>query len=408
MSKPGRKTNNLKMTVVEMRRTYLSKATEALQPSVTEEVDNEVKRMRQNGINDIVSLGVGEPCFDTPDHIKQATIGALMRGETSYQPTKGAYTLREAISAKLDTENGVKAGPEDIIVTAGGKFAIYLAFQATLEKGDKVLLLDPAWVSYESAAQMAGADVIRVAAVPQNGFKPDLENIKRAMDSGVKIIVVNSPCNPTGAVFPIDTIRALAELARDSQALLLSDEVYEYQLYEGQQYSAASEFDNVITVNSFSKSYAMTGWRLGYATGPKEVLAGMLKIYQHSTTCVTAFAQYGALEALNSEASLRAVETMKSGYRARRHLMTDLIEKSEFLTLGCVPEGAFYCFAAYNVNLLSFELAKRLLREAHVATVPGVAFGECGEGHLRLSYAAPEEDIREAFRRMENHFRKIN
>lgn len=395
------------MTVAEMRRTYLSKATEALQPSVTEEVDNEVKRMRQNGIDDIVSLGVGEPCFDTPDHIKQATIRALMRGETSYQPTKGAFALREAISAKLDAENDVKADPEDIIVTAGGKFAIYLAFQATLEKGDKVLLLDPAWVSYESAAQMAGADVIRVPSVPQNGFKPDLENIKGAIEPGVKIIVVNSPCNPTGAVFPRDTIRQLAELAGDNQALLLSDEVYEYQLYEGQHYSAASDFDNVITVNAFSKSYAMTGWRLGYATGPKDVLEGMLKIYQHSTSCVTAFAQYGALDALTNEASKKVVEMMQDTYRVRRDLMTDLIKKSEFLKLGCVPEGAFYCFVAYNVNLPSFDLAKRLLQKAHVATVPGVAFGKCGEDHLRLSYAASEEDIREAFRRMENYFRKI-
>jgi aspartate/methionine/tyrosine aminotransferase len=234
-----------------------------------------------------------------------------------------------------------------------------------------------------------------------------LENIKRAIEPGVKIIVVNSPCNPTGAVFSRDTIRQLAELARGNHALLLSDEVYEYQLYEGQHYSVASEFDNVITVNAFSKSYAMTGWRLGYATGPKEVLGGMLKIYQHSTTCVTAFAQYGALEALNSEESKKAVEIMRNGYLARRHLMTDLIEKSEFFTLGGVPEGAFYCFVSYNLNLPSFELAKRLLRKAHVATVPGVAFGKCGEEHLRLSYAASEEDIRETFRRMENYFRKI-
>lgn len=378
-----------------------------MKPSPTEEVDNEVKRMSQNGIDDIVSLGVGEPCFDTPGHIKQAAVRALMSGETSYQPTKGAFTLREAISAKLAAENGVKADPEDIIVTAGGKFAIYLAFQATLEKGDKILLLDPAWVSYESMAQMAGADVIRVSSDTQNGFKPDLENIKRAIEPGVKIIVVNSPCNPTGAVFPRDTIRQLAQLAKDTHALLLSDEVYEYQLYEGQHYSAASEFDNVITVNAFSKSYAMTGWRLGYATGPKEVLEGMLKIYQHSTTCVTAFAQFGALEALRSEASKKSLENMKDGYRARRDLMTDLIEKSDFLTLGCMPQGAFYCFVSYPFNLPSLVLAENLLRIAHVATVPGVAFGKCAENHLRLSYAASEEDILEAFSRMENYFREF-
>ncbi len=395
------------MTTAEIRHTYLSTANQALKPSLTEEVDNEVKRMRQNGIDDIVSLGVGEPCFDTPDHIKQAAVRALIRGETSYQPTKGAFTLREAISAKLDAENGIKADTEDIIVTAGGKFAIYLAFQATLEKGDKVLLLDPAWVSYESAAQMAGADVIRVPSAPQNGFRPDLENIKRAMDPGVKIIVVNSPCNPTGAVFSRNTIRQLAELARGNHALLLSDEVYEYQLYEGQHYSAASEFNNVITVNAFSKSYAMTGWRLGYATGPKEVLQGMLKIYQHSTTCVTAFAQYGALEALRSEASKKSVESMKDGYRARRDLMIDLVEKSEFLTLGCVPQGAFYCFVSYYSSLPSLALAENLLRKAHVATVPGAAFGKCAENHLRLSYAASEEDILEAFGRMENYFREF-
>jgi aspartate aminotransferase len=384
---------------------YLATSIAALEPSATEEVDNTVKRMRQNGIDDIVSLGVGEPCFDTPDNIKQAAIRALLAGETKYQPTAGSYTLREAICEKLDRENNILVGTDDILVTAGGKFAIYLAFQAVLEKGDQIIILDPSWVTYEPAAKMAGADVIRVATNPSTGFLPDTKAIRKVMNPAVKLIVVNSPCNPTGAVYSRDVIRAIADLAVKNNALVLSDEVYEYQVYEGTHYSPASEYNNIITVNAFSKSFAMTGWRLGYVTAPPEVLEGMNKIYQHSTSCVTAFAQNGAIEAIRSDVSKTAAIQMRAGYRHRRDTMLELINKSDYLNMNIEPQGAFYCFPRYSLDMPSLALSKSLLEEVHVATVPGAAFGESGEGYLRFSYAATIENITEAFERMETFFK---
>jgi len=389
-----------------MKRNILSKTIERLEPSATEELDNTVKQMRQRGVEDIISLGVGEPCFDTPDNIKRAACDALWSGETKYQPTAGSYELREEICKKFERENGIQVGVDDVIVTAGGKFAIYLAFQALLQEGDQVMILDPAWVSYEPAARMTGAGVVRVAMDAARGFQPDLDAIRKAVNPAVKIIVVNSPCNPTGATFDRSPIREIAKIARDHGALLLSDEVYEYQVYEGEHYSPASEFDNIITVNAFSKSHAMTGWRLGYVTGPKEVLEGMIKIYQHSTSCVTAFAQNGAIEALRSEASRQAAQQMVEGYRERRVVMMRLIEESEFFELRSAPQGAFYCFPSYRLDIPSVELAKALLEEVHLATVSGAAFGACGEGHLRLSYATSAELISEAFERMGDFFNR--
>jgi len=376
-----------------------------LELSATDEVDNIVKRMQRNGIKDIISLGGGEPCFDTPQNIQDAAEKALRAGKTKYEPTAGDYELREEISKKLKRENNIDASAEDIIVTPGGKFAIYLAFQAVLEPSDRVVILEPAWVSYKSMAQLAGAGIVSVDCAEADGFQPNLDAVKAAMDDSVKFIVVNSPCNPTGAVFDAATLHGIAEIAQRHGALVLSDEIYEYLIYQGEHYSPGSEFDNVVTVNSFSKSYAMTGWRLGYVTGPKKVLEGMIKIYQHSTTCVTAFAQAGAIEALTSGESRRASKQMAAGYKERGELMMELLDRSDFFA--CVPpQGAFYCFPSYTLDKPSLEFATELLEKAHVATVPGAAFGQCGEGSLRLCYSTSKENIAEAFDRIETFIRK--
>ena len=390
-----------------MQHKYLADAIVELKPSATEAVDGKVKEMRRKGVDDILSLGVGEPCFDTPKNIKRAAVDALMTGETKYQPTAGAMPLREAICRKLERENNINIVPEHVVVTAGGKFAIYLAFTAMLQKGDKVVLLDPAWVSYEAAAQMNGARAIRVPSSAASGFSPDLNRVESVMDDSVKIIVVNSPCNPSGAVFSADTLRHMARIADKYGAILLSDEVYEYQIYGQTHYSPASEFENVITVNAFSKSYAMTGWRLGYSAAPAEIVEGMLKIYSHSTSSVTSFAQWGAIEALENEISATEVKKMQRVYAENRLLMVDLIEKSAYLNLDREPEGAFYCFPSFRFDMGSVDLATSLLEECHVATVPGVAFGNCGEGFLRLSYATDEKEIKEAMGRMETFFQNL-
>jgi aspartate aminotransferase len=376
-----------------------------LELSATDEVDNVVKRMKRDGITDIISFGGGEPCFDTSPNIKEAAYAALLAGKTKYEPTTGDYELREEICKKLKTENSITVDPEEIIVTPGAKFAVFLAFQALLEPGDLVMILDPAWVSYQSMAHVAGASTIHVPSYEKNGFQPDLSAIKQALKKNVRVMVVNSPCNPTGAVYDKNTLKEIAEIASKNGTLLLCDEVYEYLLYAGEHYSPASEYDNVITINGFSKSHAMTGWRLGYVTGPKEILDGMIKIYQHSATCVTSFAQAGAVEALRSEESRRASQAMMKGYKERCDLTMKAIKESEYFSC-FYPQGAFYVFPSYKMDIPGLELANLLLKEAHVATVPGSAFGECGEGHLRLSYSTSKENIVEGFNRINSVLEK--
>jgi len=291
-------------------------------------------------------------------------------------------------------------------VAPSGKFAVFLAFQTVLEEGDKVMILDPAWVSYEPAAQMAGADIVRVPSADTEGFQPDVDAIERAIDDSVKVIIVNSPCNPTGAVYDKSMIREITKIASKYGTLILSDEAYEYIIYDGEHYSPASEFDNVITANSFSKGYAMTGWRLGYVVASKEIVRGMIKVQQHSVSCVPGFVQAGGIEALTSEESRQATKQMLEGYKERQALMLRLIRESELFDLRGEPQGTFYCFPSYRLKAPSVNLAKELLEEVHVATVPGSAFGKCGEGHLRLSYATSPKNIIEAFERIESYLRK--
>ena len=386
----------------------LSEKVRALAPSATEEVDNEVKRLLREGATDVLSLAVGEPCFDTPTSIKGAACSALTAGKTKYEPTAGDFVLREAICAKLQKENSIRAAVEDVIVTAGAKFSIFLAFQAILSPGDRVMLFDPAWVTYGPSAELAGASVVWVPTHEEGGFQPDLEAVRASLDPSVKIVVINSPNNPTGAVYPEQTIREIVEMACDNNSYVLADEIYEHLLYDGAHHSPGAEYENVITVNGFSKAFAMTGWRLGYAVAPPRVRDGMLKVYQHSTSCVTSFAQAGAIEALTGPESPGEVARMVEGYRERRRLLLDGIDRSAFLELDAPPAGAFYAFPRYRSPLSSMEVAKGLLTQTHVATVPGDAFGASGAGHLRLAYAADTAVIREALERIEAFFSKTS
>lgn len=376
-----------------------------LEASATEVIENQVKLMRRKGVHDIVSLGVGEPCFETPANIVKAAQLALQSGKTKYQPTAGDFTLREEICRKLKEKNGIDVGVEDIMVTPGAKFAIFLTFQVLIEPGDRVIILCPAWGSHSAVAKMLGAEIVPICTSEADGYQPDLNAVREAMRLPVKCIVINSPCNPTGAVYDRDTLRAIVESARDRGALVLSDEIYEALVYEGEHFSPGAEYDNVITVNGFSKTYAMTGWRLGYVTAPREILKGMIKLSQHSVSCVTAFAQAGAIEALRSPESQLAVNQMIEHYRRKRRLMIDLLERSGVFQ--CRPgQGTFYLFPSYSLETKSLDLSQELLEKVHVATVPGVGFGECGEYHLRLSYSTADEDILEAFARMEDYFKR--
>lgn len=374
-----------------------------LQESATEIVDNQIKEMRRNGITDIVSLGVGEPYFDTPRVIKEAAKNALDRGITKYQPTFGDYALREALQQKFLEKNNIHSHLDEIMVTPGAKFAIYLALQAILEPGDKIMLLDPCWVSHSSIPLLMGAELVRIPTLEQEGYQPDLQVISRSFASKIKCMIINSPCNPTGAVYPRETIQKIVAMAEKAGTIVLSDEIYEDLIYSGEHYSPASEFDNVITINGFSKSFAMTGWRLGYAAGPKYLMEEMNKIYQHSASCVTAFAQAGALEALTNPLAGQASLEMVEQFRRNRQIITDYLSSSPYFS--CVPPmGAFYCFARYYHGMKSVDLARDLLEKSHLATVPGIAFGESGEYHLRLSYASSEMDLIEGLNRLDRYF----
>jgi len=384
----------------------LAKRVLALAPSEILEIEREAKELASaSGVRSLVTLAAGEPCFDTPANIKAAACEALTAGRTKYEPTAGDYALREAICAKLRNDNGFSSDVGRIMVTPGAKYAIYLAFQALIEEGDRVVLLDPSWVTYEPAARLAGADVVRLGSRAQDGFRPDMREVRKTFEHAVRLVVLNSPCNPTGTVVDAECIREIAALAQSRGSYVLSDEIYEALTYEGASYSPGSEFENVITVGGFSKTYAMTGWRLGYVEAPPEVISALVKITQHSTSCVTAFAQAGALEALSSEASRAARAEMIRWYKAARDRMLGLIAESEYLECSVWPSGAFYVFPSFRLKWNSRELARELLRQAQVAVVPGTAFGPSGEGHLRLSYAASEDAVREGFARLDAFFK---
>jgi len=373
-----------------------------IEESATEIVDNEIKKMKREGVSDIVSLGVGEPYFDTPQIIKEAAKKALDEGKTKYQPTFGDYELREAIRQKFLHKNKIASSIENIMVTPGAKFAIFLSMQAILNPGDKVLIIEPAWVSHISIPLLMGANLVRVTAIEENGYQPDVALISnKIIKDKVKCVIINSPCNPTGAVFSADAIRSIVEIAQKQGAVILSDEIYEDLIYQGEHYSPGSEFDNVVTINGFSKSYAMTGWRLGYATGPGEIMSEINKIYQHSASCVTAFAQAGAIEALCNPKAFEETKKMVNQFRLNREIIVNYLSNSNFFEY--TPTfGAFYCFAKYHSKIKSVDLCKELLHKNHVAAVPGSAFGECGEYHLRLSYATSKDNLEEGLKRIDN------
>lgn len=378
----------------------LAAAVRGVEPSATLAVSQAVRRMRAQGVGDIIGMDAGQPAWDTPAYIVEAAVRALRAGETRYGDAAGRPDLREAICGKLGTENGMRVTPDRVVVTPGAKYAIFLAFQALLGPGTRVMVLDPAWVTYAPAAQIVGADVLRIPCDEADGFQPDPDRIEAALDPSVRLVVLNSPCNPTGVVFEPDRIRRVAEIARAHNALVLSDEIYEYLLYEGEFISPGAEYDNVITVNGFSKAFAMTGWRLGYAAGPRFVINAMVTLSQHSTTCPTAFGQAGALCALTDPARAGAIGAMLERFGESRRALIAGLRASRHLS-DAVPEGTFYGFPAYDVDAPSTDVALALLRIAHVATVPGAAFGARGEGHLRISFSGTVQEVAEGVERID-------
>ena len=367
--------------------------------SATMKMADIAARLKHEG-RDIISFSLGEPDFETPENIKDAAKIALDRGETHYTQGSGIIDLREAIAQKLSTDNKLDVTSDDVLVTTGAKQAIFEAICTLVDEGDEVLLFDPAWVSYRAIVMFAGGKPIMVPVSEQNGFLP--AEVESHVTKNTKLIVLNSPCNPTGAVYDKNVVKSIAQLAEDYDIFVISDEVYEKIIYDAQHHCIGTLIPELtITVNGFSKAYAMTGWRLGYATAPRSILQGMLKIQQHSVSNATSFAQRAGIEALSGDQS--AVHAMVAEFQKRRDLMVDGLTR---IGVKCaLPKGAFYAFANVASFGTSTQVAERLLQDALVAVTPGSAFGPNGEGYIRLSYATGRENIVRGIQRIEKLFR---
>lgn len=359
---------------------------------------------------DVISLGIGEPDFDTPRHIKEYAVEALDKGMTHYTPNNGLKILREAIAEKLRRDNGIDADPDrNIIVTVGGNQAFLLALSTFIRPGDEVLIPSPSFVTHAAAVRLVGGNVVEVKTTIENGFRVVAEDLKRSITKRTRCLIINSPNNPTGAVLTKKDLEEIAEIAIEHDIKVISDEVYEKLVYDGAEHvsiaSLSGMSDKTITVNSFSKCYAMTGWRLGYAVADHETVAKMTKLQMYLAACPVSFAQYAAARALRDPRSEEATESMRKEFERRRdYLYRRLTEIDGFLVNK--PLGAFYIFPKVSVSDDNL-LARRLLTEGRVVVVPGSAFGTYGAGHLRICYATSLNNLEEALNRIERFMRSI-
>jgi len=353
-------------------------------------------------IPDIIGLHVGEPDFDTPKHIVEAGCRALQEAYTHYTHGAGLLQLREAIARKLLEENGIEADPKtEVTVTAGGFAAIFAAIQATIDPGDEVMILDPSWPSYAGFVRLADGAPVSVALRGPD-FEPSRADIEKHITDKTRMIVVNSPNNPTGSVYSSNSLLEIARLAKEHDLLVLADEVYEKIVFDDNKHfsiASRSEFkDTTIIVNSFSKTYAMTGWRLGYAVADEAITTDIRKIHGYMVSCAPSSAQKAGLEALSGPQD--CVSEMVEEYRRRRdQIVAGLNDIDGFQC--APPKGTFYAFPNVSkLGMASAETAEELLEQAKTACIPGSAFGEAGEGYLRLSFASSQGDIQEALTRI--------
>jgi len=389
----------------------LSDALSRVQPSATIAVTQKARELRAKGV-DVIGLGAGEPDFDTPDHIKQAAVEAIARGETKYTDVDGLPALKEAICAKFKRDNGLDYAPAQVNVSPGGKPVIYNAFVATLNPGDEVVIPAPYWVSYPEMARLCGGEPVIARAGVESGFKLSPEALEAAITPKTKWLVLNSPSNPTGAAYSADDLAGLAEvIRRHPQLMVLTDDMYEHLVYDGFTFATIAQvapdlYDRTLTMNGVSKAYAMTGWRIGYAAGPQALIAAMRKVMSQTTSNPCSISQHAAIAALNGPHDFLAPRN--EAFKRRR----DIVLASFAAAPGLVapkPDGAFYVFAdcsgligktSAGGTRLEDDLAvgAALLEEAHVAVVPGAAFG--GAPGFRISYATADSLVEEACARI--------
>ncbi|RZN65112.1 MAG: pyridoxal phosphate-dependent aminotransferase [Candidatus Methanoliparum thermophilum] len=377
----------------------LSNRVNFIKDSATLRLNDIGEQLRSKGA-DIINLSVGEPDFDTPKFIKDAAKKALDNGDTHYTPSLGKPRLRKVVAEKLKKDNNIDTSYENIIISAGAKHLIYMAINSIIDEGEEVVLLSPAWVSYEACVKIAGGRINWIKTNIEDQFQPT--DIQDNINKKTKLIVLNSPNNPSGAVYSENTLKMIADLSIDYDFFVLSDEIYEKIIYDSKHISIASfdqMADRTITVNGLSKSYAMTGWRIGYASAPKIILDGMLKIQQHSISCAPSFVQEAAISAMSGPQD--CVNEMVSEFKKRRDFLVDGLNS---IGLRCLlPKGAFYLF----VDISDFaedanEFSEKMLKEGYLVMTPGDAFGPGFENYIRISYAVPIDKLKEAVKRIGN------
>jgi aspartate aminotransferase len=384
----------------------LSKRAQMLGESATLAVTRRAKELQASGV-DVIAFGVGQPDFETPKHIRDAAKRALDSGHTGYAiPSSGILEARRAVCHKFAEDSGLAFDPSEIIITVGGKEGLYLAFMAVLDPGDEVIIPSPYWVSYPDQVRLAGGEPVILEGRADDGFCVTPEQLEATLTDRTRVLVLNYPSNPGGFTYSRDQLAALAQVIADRDVVVFSDEMYDRLTYDGTDHCSFAALtdrtrSSTITFNATSKSFAMTGWRMGYAAGPGELISAMAKLQSQTTSGVTHFCQYGLIAALMEDQA--CVETMRSEFDRRRRLMYDGLRALPGVE--CVePRGAFYCFPDVfgcfeRLGISgSAEFASRALDEAHVAVVPGAAFG--ADRHVRLAYAASEEKIRAGLDRL--------
>jgi aspartate aminotransferase len=364
-----------------------------LAPSPTLAVSDRARQLKAQGI-DVIDLGGGDPDFITPEHIRAAAIEAMNAGETHYVASAGIPALRKAIANKLRADNGIEVDPNGgVIVTPGGKQALFEAALAFVETGVDVMIPEPAWVSYGPMVELAGGTVVPVPLDPDDSWRLTSEALVEVWTPATRILLTNSPNNPTGRVFDDAELAAIAAFAQERDLLVFSDEMYEKILYDGQKHTSIATLpgmaERTLVFNGLSKAYAMTGWRLGYVAGPGSFLQQIEKVHSHSVTCATSFVQRAGVVALNGPQEF--ISQMVSAWDRRRRNLAERLSAINGISCPLV-EGAFYAFADIRgTGMSSTQAAELFLQEAHVAMTPGVAFGAAGEGHVRLSFATSDE-----------------
>ncbi len=369
-------------------------------PSMTLAISAKAKAMKKDGL-DVCSFSAGEPDFDTPKHICEAAKTAIDQGKTRYGPAAGEPALRDAIAQKLQAENQLSYRRENIMVTNGGKHSLYNLMLTMIEPGDEVIIPAPYWVSYPEMVKLAGGTPVIVKATAETNYKMTAEQLRQAITPKTRLLVLNSPSNPTGMVYTKAELEALAAVIVAADIWVVSDEIYEKILYDGAEHVSIGSlnpeiFKRTIISNGFAKGYAMTGWRLGYLAGPADLIQGANTLQSHSTSNVCTFAQYGAIAALTEPSD--SIEVMRQAFAKRRVAIMKMVDNIDGLSY-VEPNGAFYLLIDISrLGLGSEEFCQKLLTRKHVATIPGVAFG--AEGTIRVSYATDLGTIERGMDRM--------